>query len=314
MPLQVKAWGSRGKVPRAVESTVTFAQIRLRDRMGLGGSWLSQQELRLMYAMAFVRFVNGMVDPEQDGAFAVSVAGIAERLGLPLWFVELRHAGTHEHLPSLAVLRDGSVQAMDWLHEFYWSQVLKPEENTILDAKAMENIKLLLSNYKEARKAFIKGGMVPTGKKKRASPEIMSISDDLVQLWKPLIESFDDAFPGFGNDLITAMLERINTAANVDEELSKTLKPFLRYIDSLLSSTNNKKTPGSLSQIQDSDMSNELEELKKQLGEFKNKLNNGRVLATREIVSLDYVRRFILDKLCYWMPSRWKNAYIGSYN
>ncbi|KAG0166981.1 rRNA-processing protein las1 [Apophysomyces sp. BC1015] len=325
---RVKAWGSRGKVPRAVESTVTFAQIRLRDRMGLGGSWLSQQELRLMYAMAFVRFVNGMVDPEQDGAFAVSVAGIAERLGLPLWFVELRHAGTHEHLPSLAVLRDGSVQAMDWLHEFYWSQVLKPEENTILDAKAMENIKLLLSNYKEARKAFIKAhpavstklasriknaavgklsasGMVPTGKKKRASPEIMSISDDLVQLWKPLIESFDDAFPGFGNDLITAMLERINTAANVDEELSKTLKPFLRYIDSLLSSTNNKKTPGSLSQIQDSDMSNELEELKKQLGEFKNK--------TRPTSSTmdEYLQPEKLSPWTMYDASSWTSCAIG---
>ncbi|KAF7731846.1 rRNA-processing protein las1 [Apophysomyces ossiformis] len=302
---RIKAWESRGKVPRAVESTVAFAQIRLRDRMGLGGPWLSQQELRLMYAMAFVRFVNGMVDPEQEGAFAVSVGSIAERLGLPLWFVELRHAGTHEHLPSLAVLRDGSEQAMDWLHEFYWSQVLKPEGASVFDVKTIDNIRLLLSNYKEARKAYIKesksrpsassarfngalqrliqelsqdiikeaiiplilniGGMVPTGKKKRASQENMSISEDLIQLWKPLLETFANAFPGFGNDLITAMLERIDSA----NALFK-LQPKQDFADDQTKSASYLLTIKQAN-IPDTDMVKELNELREQLNQVKKK-------------------------------------------
>jgi ribosomal biogenesis protein LAS1 len=51
--------------------------------------------------------VNGIVDPLQVGAFARSIASIASQLGLPLWLVELRHAGTHEDLPSLDLLRRG---------------------------------------------------------------------------------------------------------------------------------------------------------------------------------------------------------------
>lgn len=76
--------------------------------------------MRLAYSMALIRFVNGLVDPAQTGPFARSIAGIATQIGLPLWFVELRHAATHEDLPSLSVLRDAARKAMDWLYERYW--------------------------------------------------------------------------------------------------------------------------------------------------------------------------------------------------
>lgn len=56
--------------------------------------------------------MNGIVDPAQKRQFAVSVGSLAERLQLPLWFVELRHAGTHEYLPSLQVLRNGARQVI----------------------------------------------------------------------------------------------------------------------------------------------------------------------------------------------------------
>lgn len=35
---------------------------------------------------------------------------IAAELAIPGWLVELRHAGTHEALPGLAVLRQGAEQ------------------------------------------------------------------------------------------------------------------------------------------------------------------------------------------------------------
>lgn len=38
------------------------------------------------------------------------MASLAAQLGLPLWFVELRHAATHEDLPGIAVLRDAARQ------------------------------------------------------------------------------------------------------------------------------------------------------------------------------------------------------------
>jgi ribosomal biogenesis protein LAS1 len=52
--------------------------------------------------------VNGLVDPLQVGTYARSIASIATQLGLPLWLVEMRHAATHEDLPSLALLRDAA--------------------------------------------------------------------------------------------------------------------------------------------------------------------------------------------------------------
>ena len=48
---------------------------------------------------------RGLVDPLQLGAYARSIASIATQLGLPPWLVELRHAATHEDLPSIELLR-----------------------------------------------------------------------------------------------------------------------------------------------------------------------------------------------------------------
>lgn len=64
--------------------------------------------LRQSYSLALIRLVNGLVDPLQQGAFARPIASIAAQIGLPLWLVELRHASTHEELPSLELLREGS--------------------------------------------------------------------------------------------------------------------------------------------------------------------------------------------------------------
>ena len=61
--------------------------------------------LRQTYATAIIRLVNGLVDPLQLGAYARSIASIATQLGLPPWLVELRHAATHEDLPSIELLR-----------------------------------------------------------------------------------------------------------------------------------------------------------------------------------------------------------------
>jgi ribosomal biogenesis protein LAS1 len=56
--------------------------------------------------------------------YARSVGSIAAQLSLPGWFVELRHAATHETLPSLPVLRNAAHQALTWLNERYWLPLL----------------------------------------------------------------------------------------------------------------------------------------------------------------------------------------------
>lgn len=64
-----------------------------------------------MYSMVFIRFVNGYVDAFQSSKSAKSIAYLAvEKVGMPIWFVELRHTATHDYLPSLTILRSATNQ------------------------------------------------------------------------------------------------------------------------------------------------------------------------------------------------------------
>lgn len=53
--------------------------------------------------------------------------GVAKTIGLPASFVELRHQGTHEPMPSLTQLRPAARRALVWIWEYYWRNL--PAEN-----------------------------------------------------------------------------------------------------------------------------------------------------------------------------------------
>lgn len=245
--------------------TSAFIEIIVRDEKL--GQHMSHKELRLMYAMAIIRFVNGLVDREQKGKFAKSINQLARSMGLPSWFVDLRHASTHERLPSLTVLRAGALQAVGWLHDNYWIHNIKPKHLQQLQ-QGNPKIKEKLNRYKECRKSYIKekysgkkddpnpyvscietliemidedvirediiplllgvGGLVPTGKKKRASAEEMTISKGLIELWTPLIQGLDVGFPNFGNILISSIIDKLNI--NYDFVMNETLlNPYAAF-------------------------------------------------------------------------------------
>lgn len=73
------------------------------------------------------RFVTGLLDSHQDKARKLSMYGVAKTIGLPASFVELRHQGTHEPMPSLTQLRPAARRALVWIWEYYWRNL--PEEN-----------------------------------------------------------------------------------------------------------------------------------------------------------------------------------------
>jgi len=144
---RIRVWLDRGNCPHPVETTANLVALVLRDSAPSTSAASSSSssssntasslegDLRLAYAMAIVRcaplslrlysqaapeltseqlparrFVNSLVDPLQTAYFARSIASLAAQLGLPLWFVELRHQATHEDLPRLSVLRDAARQ------------------------------------------------------------------------------------------------------------------------------------------------------------------------------------------------------------
>ncbi|GAA5926662.1 hypothetical protein JCM1841_003197 [Sporobolomyces salmonicolor] len=166
---RIKVWQTRASCPHAVESTANFLELILRDAATpaqSGGYRPSAHELRLGYSMAIIRFVNSLVDPLQTTYFARSIASLAAQLGLPLWFVELRHQATHEELPALPVLRDGARQALDWLYTHYWlpaisssssssSSFSSPRSNPLPSA-ALEPLRASLASYKSLQKTLLK--------------------------------------------------------------------------------------------------------------------------------------------------------------
>jgi ribosomal biogenesis protein LAS1 len=105
-PLKLSAWRVITPLPHALESLLSLLAILTQDEdQKLKTSGLS---LRQAYATAIIRFINGLVDPLQLGVYARPIASIAAQLGLPNWLVELRHAATHEDLPSLELLRQAT--------------------------------------------------------------------------------------------------------------------------------------------------------------------------------------------------------------
>ncbi|KAJ2157261.1 rRNA-processing protein las1 [Coemansia sp. RSA 552] len=130
----VKAWRARGRVPAAIDATANLVEVAVADRERRPGMAVNQ--LRHMYSMALVRFVNSIVDLEQRGNFAQSMVVLASRIGMPAWFVELRHACTHEQIPSLAVLRSAGDQAHQWLGDYYWKRQSRTlPEDTLLQVR-----------------------------------------------------------------------------------------------------------------------------------------------------------------------------------
>lgn len=103
---QLSAWKTITTLPHALESTLAILTAIVQDSSSQSSS--SRLHIRQSYASAIIRLVNGLVDPLQLGAYARSIASIAAQLDLPAWLVEIRHAATHEDLPSIEVLRDAA--------------------------------------------------------------------------------------------------------------------------------------------------------------------------------------------------------------
>ncbi|KAJ3308211.1 rRNA-processing protein las1 [Blyttiomyces sp. JEL0837] len=258
---RVKGWASRGKLPHAIDSTTIFVEIWLRD--GLGGhvpSVLTEHELRLMYTIAFVRFVNGVVDAQQKGAYAQSIASIADSLGLPQWFVDLRHTGTHDILPSLTLLRSGCAQALHWLNVNYWMVYKEYMSNSQSESR------MLLQQYKDLAKGLVRqedgglkgplninsgplakivddvvnsvfadnyrqflipvllepGYLIPLGARKRCQSLNSSLPPEIVAIWLPALKAFHNKWEHFSTELLASIAETLATSIEIGKSSEST--------------------------------------------------------------------------------------------
>jgi ribosomal biogenesis protein LAS1 len=126
----------------------------LQDHENINGRfWLS---VRQSYAAALIRLVNGLVDPLQQGPYARSIASIAAQLGLPAWLVELRHAATHEDLPSLELLREAAKESLTWLLHHYFLPTINPFIEAAPRSQPLRPLSPIFKQYKVLRKQTLR--------------------------------------------------------------------------------------------------------------------------------------------------------------
>ncbi|KAG8808567.1 rRNA-processing protein las1 [Serendipita sp. 401] len=101
---RLSTWRYSTGLPHALDAALSLL-VASRNEVN---EHVCNLSIRQGYALAIIRFVNGLVDPLQTSKYARSIAMISSQIGLPLSLVELRHAATHEDLPSVEALREGA--------------------------------------------------------------------------------------------------------------------------------------------------------------------------------------------------------------
>ncbi|XP_057484495.1 uncharacterized protein LOC130770879 [Actinidia eriantha] len=127
---RITAWRSRGCLPVVIEVTASIVEIQQKDpyfRADLGGDGSDSEEmLSMLYCMAIMRLVNGVVEKTRKKT-EVSIGEAADAINIPRMLIDIRHEGSHRDLPSLRLARLASVKALDWLKSYYW----EPQKNAI---------------------------------------------------------------------------------------------------------------------------------------------------------------------------------------
>ncbi|XP_030959293.1 uncharacterized protein LOC115981245 isoform X6 [Quercus lobata] len=132
---RISAWRSRGCLPVAIEVTASIIEIQQKDphfrENQSNGTFdnfradqtsyvpLSEDMLAMLYCMAIIRLVNGVVEKTRKKT-EVSLAVAADAIGIPRMLIDIRHEGSHRELPALQIVRSASLKALDWLISYYW--------------------------------------------------------------------------------------------------------------------------------------------------------------------------------------------------
>ncbi|KAK7276648.1 hypothetical protein RIF29_17792 [Crotalaria pallida] len=122
---RISAWRSRGCLPVSIQVTASIVEIHLKDPFFKlidqtnNDAPLSDEILSMLYCMAILRLVNGVVEKTRKKEL-VSIAVAADAIGIPRMLIDIRHEASHRELPSLKVARTASIKALEWLKSYYW--------------------------------------------------------------------------------------------------------------------------------------------------------------------------------------------------
>ncbi|XVF52038.1 hypothetical protein PTKIN_Ptkin04bG0233000 [Pterospermum kingtungense] len=120
---RISTWRSRGCLPVVIDVTASIIEIQQTDPFFRSdkreADLHSEQMLAMLYSMAILRLVNCVIEKRRKRT-GISIADAAEEIGIPRRLIDVRHEGSHRDLPSLAIVRDSSIVALNWLKSYYW--------------------------------------------------------------------------------------------------------------------------------------------------------------------------------------------------
>ncbi|OAX43619.1 Las1-domain-containing protein [Rhizopogon vinicolor AM-OR11-026] len=192
---RLSAWRAITALPHALESTLSILTARLLDTSETTQNY-PRLSLRQNYAAAIIRMVNGLVDPLQAGAYARSIASIAAQLGLPSWLVELRHAATHEDLPSLEMLREAARESLTWLLHNYFYPTINPSAPRLNTPTPLRPVTPLLKHYKTLLKLIMRDASL----RKQYQPDVDAVLRDIERWLAEAKVAADFAADAYGWD------------------------------------------------------------------------------------------------------------------
>ncbi|THG11057.1 hypothetical protein TEA_023388 [Camellia sinensis var. sinensis] len=185
---RITVWRSRGCLPVVIEVTASIVEIQQKDpffRVDLSNDALDSEEmLTMLYCMAIVRLVNGIVEKTRRKT-EVSIAEAADAINIPRMLIDIRHEGSHRDLPSLRLVRLASIKALDWLKSYYW----EPQKKAIpFQSDGIGSLRKEIK-YRLCELAFwlkikhTKGSSSSLAKGKRSKKQITKAFKHLIRLY-----------------------------------------------------------------------------------------------------------------------------------
>ncbi|KAF2421571.1 Las1-like protein, partial [Tothia fuscella] len=118
----VNTWKRRCRVPHSIYSTAVLVDAELHHNVEKNSTFA----IRVVYSTAFARFVTGFCDIGQNSIVKRSMFEMAELIGMPEAWVELRHEITHGQVPDLRTLEHYVQASLVWLWDFFWIKLDAP--------------------------------------------------------------------------------------------------------------------------------------------------------------------------------------------
>ncbi|KAK7832455.1 ribosomal biogenesis protein las1l [Quercus suber] len=234
---RISAWRSRGCLPVAIEVTASIIEIQqkdphFRENQSNGASdnfrvdqtsyvQLSEDMLAMLYCMAIIRLVNGVVEKTRKKT-EVSLAVAADAIGIPRMLIDIRHEGSHRELPALQIVRSASLKVADILNYpvgvISFSRLWLASTNH-QNLEVTKNLKVLVRLYSSFSsefasmllefllKAKISSDTVELPEDSQLGPSIHTMLDD----WKLVITKLSNKEPELLLALLKAVLDRIET-------------------------------------------------------------------------------------------------------